>query len=186
MSRWLLCSLALHIVIITYFLRVTPPEMPAESAAISVDIHKPLAKRVSASGHGGQTARINPHVPDVERIEASKEAEREISAPMEAKSNIYYSFYKRIWSQAFLDWRNEVSSIVSRKKLTRVYQTKLWLIWTSKGMIESIVLVQSSGVPELDRAAIKAFEGRFVPNPPKTLVDKDGKFRLLWTFTVGG
>lgn len=184
MKYSLLTSLLLHSLLLVCIL----PRKYTTSIPIEIIVNQATPIKTVGKGHlssGRRAAQAVPEAPEGELSKAAKEIEAELNNPMEAKTTVYWSFYKRVWNEAFLGWRNDVNGVWQRKKLTRVYQTKLWLILSESGMVEQIMLVQSSGVPELDAAAIKAFTGRFIPHPPKTLVDKDGKIRLLWTFTVG-
>jgi TonB family protein len=104
----------------------------------------------------------------------------------------YYSFFGRVEEAIYPHWARNVESSMERLPAQQQKQlanhdlnTFLDIIIDAEGhYIESIVL-QSSGVPEIDRAAIEAFaSAKFFPNPPKEMVKADNKIHLKYQFTV--
>jgi protein TonB len=103
----------------------------------------------------------------------------------------YYGFYARIRMQLEQYWSSELKaksqglfkkgrSIASGQELI----TNLEITIDQAGKIKKVVIVTTSGVQEIDEAAIDAFEkaGPF-PNPPKDMVTS-GEATLRWGFVV--
>lgn len=181
---WLLTSLLVHTLIGAILTHKYSSDLQEPPLSIDVSIHKP---RLSIPIHGHKVGAGSGQLPSTpsEITQALAEVQREIDEPINAKVNVYTLYYERVKQSHFLDWRNEVAGIVQTKRLTRFYQTVLWVILRADGLVEQVLIVKPSVVPELDQAALRAFTGKFIPNPPKSLVDKDGKIRILWTFNVG-
>lgn len=103
----------------------------------------------------------------------------------------YYGFYHRIKQKLEQYWGNSI-----KKKATALWKsgrripasenkiTSLEITLDSAGNIVSINVKGSSGVRELDDAAVESFNkaGPF-PNPPKGLV-KNGTAKIEWGFVV--
>lgn len=103
----------------------------------------------------------------------------------------YYGFYHRIKQKLEQYWGNSL-----RKKAEALYKqgrripasenriTSLTITMDSMGNIVDIVINATSGVRELDDAAIESFKqaGPF-PNPPKGMI-KDGLAQIEWGFVV--
>lgn len=103
----------------------------------------------------------------------------------------YYGFYHRIrqkleqfWGLNIQEKANKIfkegRSIASDSNLI----TGLTIALNDKGEIVDIVLKSTSGVKELDEAAVESFNqaGPF-PNPPKGMI-RDGKAVIDWGFVV--
>ncbi|MDH4466963.1 MAG: energy transducer TonB, partial [Bacteriovoracaceae bacterium] len=103
----------------------------------------------------------------------------------------FYGFYARIRGQLEQYWGSELKSkssslfkkgrsIASGQELI----TNLEITIDKEGKIIKVAIVTTSGVQEIDEAAIDAFEkaGPF-PNPPKELV-LSGEAILRWGFVV--
>ena len=104
----------------------------------------------------------------------------------------FYGFYHRIREKLEQFWGNNIKdeadkifkqgrSIASDNNLVTGLKIKI----NSKGEIVDIVLKSTSGLKELDDAAIKSFNqaGPF-PNPPKGMIKADGKAIIEWGFVV--
>ncbi|MBD66818.1 MAG: hypothetical protein CME62_16565 [Halobacteriovoraceae bacterium] len=104
----------------------------------------------------------------------------------------YYGFYHRIrqkleqfWGRNIQEQANKIykqgRSIASATNLITNVVIKL----DSEGKIVNIILKSTSGVKELDDAAIESFNqaGPF-PNPPKGMLKADGKAVVEWGFVV--
>ena len=63
--------------------------------------------------------------------------------------------------------------------------TQLQVLLDPNGSIQKISRLASSGFPEIDDAAVEAFNraGPF-PNPPKGMLDSDGLVRIRWDFIL--
>ena len=104
----------------------------------------------------------------------------------------FYGFYHRIREKLEQFWGNNIQteaekifkqgrSIASESNLI----TGLTIKINSVGEIVDITLKSTSGIKELDDAAVKSFNqaGPF-PNPPKNMIKSDGKATIEWGFVV--
>jgi len=105
----------------------------------------------------------------------------------------YYGFYHRIKKKLEQHWGNSL-----RKKAESLYKqgrripasenriTSLMITMDNMGNIVDIKINSTSGVRELDDAAIESFKkaGPF-PNPPRGMI-KDGHAQIEWGFVVKG
>jgi len=103
----------------------------------------------------------------------------------------YYGFYHRIRQKLEQHWGNSL-----RKKAGSIFKqgrrvpaskeriTSLSVFIDKNGSIVSVIIKGTSGVKELDDAAVESFNkaGPF-PNPPKGLI-KNGIARIEWGFVV--
>ena len=103
----------------------------------------------------------------------------------------YYGFYFRIKQQLEQYWGSSI-----REKITKVYKrdgrfpasdkflTSVKVVLDKSGQIVDVVIKGSSGVSELDDAAVESFNraGPF-PNPPKGMM-VNGKASIEWGFAV--
>lgn len=104
----------------------------------------------------------------------------------------FYGFYHRIRQKLEQYWGNNLQeeadkifkqgrSIASDNNLI----TSLTIKLDSTGKIVNIIMNSTSGLKELDDAAVKSFNqaGPF-PNPPKGMLKADGKAVIEWGFVV--
>lgn len=103
----------------------------------------------------------------------------------------YYGFYHRIrqkleqfWGRSIQEKAQELASAGRRVPSSEELITALVVVLNSEGSVIDIFLKGSSGVKELDDAAIEAFNdaGPF-PNPPKGLI-QNGKVTIEWGFVI--
>lgn len=101
----------------------------------------------------------------------------------------FYGFYYRIKQRLEQHWGNslrEKAKRLSRRNISSNGNkiTALVVILDSFGRIINVHLKSTSGVEELDSAAIESFNkaGPF-PNPPKEMLE-DGKAKIEWGFVV--
>lgn len=103
----------------------------------------------------------------------------------------YFSYYHRIKELLRQYWKPNVE-----RKIVKMWRkgknigeaehvTKLLVLLTPRGKIEKIAKIETSGVREIDDAAVEAFEkaGPF-PHPPKGIIDTDGFVRIRWDFIL--
>ncbi|MFA5584572.1 MAG: energy transducer TonB [Bacteriovoracaceae bacterium] len=103
----------------------------------------------------------------------------------------YYGFYFRIRQKLEQFWGRSIQEtaqkLISEERMISrddEHVTALRIVLDKKGHITSIKVLGSSGVRELDDAAIKAFnEAGPFPHPPKGLIVK-GRVTLQWGFVV--
>lgn len=104
----------------------------------------------------------------------------------------YFSFFERVRRQLEQYWqpglRERLNAMIERGRhlaSDQEHSTKLTVIMSSEGEITKILVDGSSGVLDLDQAAIEAFNkaGPF-PNPPRGLIGNDGTVRIDWAFIL--
>lgn len=103
----------------------------------------------------------------------------------------YYGFYHRIrqrleqfWGASLQDTAKDLAKSGRQLSMDDEHVTSLQITLDHVGKIVSIRILGSSGVQELDNAAIESFNdaGPF-PNPPKGMI-KNGIVTLEWGFVV--
>lgn len=103
----------------------------------------------------------------------------------------YYGFYHRIrqkleqfWGRSLYEKAEQMATAGRRVPASEELVTALRITLDDKGRIVAIEVLGSSGIKELDDAAIESFnEAGPFPNPPKDLV-VNGKVTLEWGFVV--
>jgi TonB family protein len=103
----------------------------------------------------------------------------------------YYGFYHRIrqkleqfWGRSLYAKAEQMAKEGRRVPASEEVITSLVITLDPQGEIVAIKIVGSSGIKELDDAAIESFnEAGPFPNPPKGLI-VDGKVTLEWGFVV--
>ena len=105
----------------------------------------------------------------------------------------YHSYYSRIRRQLEFHWEGQV-----RSQLTRYFKsnrrpaslnedkiTTVILELNSAGLLVKLNLMTSSGLQELDSAAIEALRAAApFPNPPQGLIEEDGTVKIRWDFVL--
>ena len=151
----------------------------------------------------------NPFAPKLELQKMAKRARQQDGTPnatddhlkdialgmetyLNTREYVYYTYYNRIKSQLRQYWgpnvRKKVEALVRQgrfvaSKSSRV--TKLVIVLDNKGDLVKIQVMDRSGLRDLDDAAIEAFRAAApFPNPPKGMVEKDGKIRIKWDFIL--
>ncbi len=103
----------------------------------------------------------------------------------------YYGFYHRIkqkleqfWGRSLYDKAEQMAKTGRRVPASEDLITSLQVTLNQKGEILAVRIIGTSGIKELDDAAIESFnEAGPFPNPPKGLV-QNGKVTLEWGFVV--
>ena len=104
----------------------------------------------------------------------------------------YFGFYQRIREKLEAQWGNKLREQARSLRMKgrgiasgSHYITSLTITLDHKGRIIRVHLKNSSGVHELDQAAIHSFNqaGPF-PNPPRDVLRKDGTAIVKWNFVV--
>lgn len=142
----------------------------------------PLTHSPAVAANNVMTAS-NDYIPDVE------------NGPINALNSerfIYYSFFSRIEERLYPLWENNVESTMERlspsvqkQLLNHNWITNLEVLIDPQGHYLESIVIQSSGIPEIDMAAINAFaSAKFFPNPPKEMVKGDNKIHLNYAFVV--
>lgn len=103
----------------------------------------------------------------------------------------YYGFYHRIkqkleqfWGRSLQDKSEQLARAGRRVPASEELITSLQVTLDSSGEVLAVRIIGTSGIKELDDAAVESFKeaGPF-PNPPKGLI-RDGKVTLEWGFVV--
>jgi hypothetical protein len=100
--------------------------------------------------------------------------------------SVYYSFYARMYEQIGPLWQSIVSEKVYKvHPAPGEYITQADIVFDSEGNYVEAVINRSSGIPEIDQAIPAAWRKvpRF-PNPPRGLIQPDGKIHMGWSFAV--
>jgi protein TonB len=103
----------------------------------------------------------------------------------------YFSYYHRIKELLRQHWKPNIEARVykmwerGRQLSSSELTTKVLVLLSEQGAVRKISKVSGSGVPELDEAAVEAFEKAApFPNPPKGIIDSDGFVRIRWDFIL--
>jgi len=114
-----------------------------------------------------------------------------VNTLLNTKEFVFYSFYERIREKLSHTWRTQLSHEMDQvfangRTLGFDRKTKIQIELDPRGQLKNVKLLGSSGVNELDRAAINAFKmAAPFPNPPKGMVDDTGSFvAIKWDFVV--
>ncbi len=105
---------------------------------------------------------------------------------------VYYTYYNRIKARLRQYWepkiKEKVSSILRQGRTiasTSEKTTKIVIILNELGTLEKIQVIGPSGMTDLDDAAVEAFRAAApFPNPPKGIIEEDGKIRIRWDFIL--
>jgi hypothetical protein len=105
---------------------------------------------------------------------------------LNTSESIYYSFYSRMYEQIGPLWQSLLSQIVyQRKPAPGEYVTSADVVFDAEGNFLEARIMQGSGITEFDNAVPAAWKKvpKF-PNPPRGLIQSDGKIHMGWTFAV--
>ncbi len=100
--------------------------------------------------------------------------------------SVYYSFYARIFETIGPLWQSRVRDVVYGMRLHQGnYTTRAEVIFDADGNHVETIIHESAGYSQLDQAVISSWQRipRF-PNPPRGLIQSDGKIHMGWSFTV--
>lgn len=111
---------------------------------------------------------------------------------LNTKEYAYFSFYQRVRRQLEQFWepglRKRLKDMFDRGRQLandQEHTTRLTVTLSGEGTITRIQVEGTSGLLDLDQAAIDAFNkaGPF-PNPPKGMVENDGTVKVEWEFVL--
>lgn len=151
----------------------------------------------------------NPFAPKLELEKLAKAAQKKQGTPnatddhlkdvaigmetyLNTREYVYYTYYNRIKSRLRQHWgpnvRKKVEALVRQGRFIASSSnriTKLVIVLNESGDLVKIQVMDRSGVRDLDDAAIEAFRAAApFPNPPKGMLEKDGKIRIKWDFIL--
>lgn len=115
-----------------------------------------------------------------------------IQTLLSTREFVYYSYYSRIKDQIRQYWGptvREKVKVIYRKGRTLASATdkvtQVIVTLNARGELETVEVIGASGVKDLDDAAIEAFRAAApFPNPPKGIIEKDGRIRIRWDFIL--
>lgn len=160
--------------------RITPVEegVPSQSR----DWRTLSMRDLSLGSDGGASGATD------DKLEGVAEGDRTILSTREYR---FFSYYQRIKDLLRQQWKPRVErkmlSLWGRGKTVKEDElvTRVLVTLDDVGKVRKIARITSSGVLELDEAAIESFEraGPF-PNPPKGIIESDGLVRIRWDFIL--
>jgi protein TonB len=156
------------------------PGFDAYAALNKKEIQKQLAQMGSGSDQSSTTNDSLENVKD------------DLITRLNTKEYKYFGYYNRIKNQLNQWWVPKV-----QQKFTKMMRqgrtiaseenkiTKLVITLNDSGYLVNVQVLAESGVRDLDEAAIEAFRSAApFPNPPKGMVDSDGKVKIRWDCVV--
>ncbi len=109
---------------------------------------------------------------------------------LNTKEFLYASYLNRIRRLVNFYWSQNLDNLPNSVTLAKPrYTTTIEAVLDGNGALETLVVTDESGSPELDDAVVRAFQiaGPY-PNPPEGLLEKDGRAylpRMGFTVTLG-
>lgn len=163
--------------------------------AIALEEEKAMAKAMEGSGKSSQALGIENGKAGVNGLAQSNDFVEDVPlgdmTNLNTTENKYYGFYHRIrqkleqhWGSSIKDKAKNLYRSKNRIPASENLITSVTVILNDKGNIVDIKIEGTSGVRELDQAAIESFNkaGPF-PNPPKGLL-VGGRATIQWGFVV--
>lgn len=121
-----------------------------------------------------------------------KDVDKGLQTMLSTREFLYYSYYNRIKSKIRQYWEPNVREsvkIIYRKgrsiASSKDRVTQVLITLNANGDLQRIEVITQSGIKPIDDAAVKAFkQAAPFPNPPKGMVENDGKIRIRWDFIL--
>ncbi|MEK6627830.1 MAG: energy transducer TonB [Bdellovibrionota bacterium] len=118
--------------------------------------------------------------------------EDDLMTRLNTKEYKYFGYYSRIKNQLNQWWvpkvQQKFAKMLSQGRTIASEEnkiTKLVIILNNSGHLVAVQVLAESGVRDLDDAAIEAFRSAApFPNPPKGMVDSDGRVKIRWDCVV--
>jgi outer membrane biosynthesis protein TonB len=105
---------------------------------------------------------------------------------LNAQESVYYSFFARLYDAIGPLWQSRIRGVPYHRRVNSgEYSTVVDVVLDQSGNLVEVRRIQSSGIEEFDLAVDESWKkiGNF-PNPPRGLLDQEGKVHTGWTFTV--
>lgn len=105
---------------------------------------------------------------------------------LNTQESVFYSFYARIYEAIGPLWQSHIREVPYQRRVNPgEYSTVVDVVLDRSGNLVDVKQLQSSGIPEFDRAVQTSWRRleRF-PNPPHGLLNAEGMVHIGWTFTV--
>ncbi len=138
---------------------------------------------VGSEPKGSDASATDDHIKDIQMG---------VQTLLSTREFIYYTYYNRIKARLRQYWepkiKEKVSNILRQGRTiasTSEKITKIVIILNESGTLEKIQVIGPSGMTDLDDAAVEAFRAAApFPNPPKGIIEEDGKIRIRWDFIL--
>ncbi len=121
-------------------------------------------------------------------------ADKGLVTLVNSKAFKYYAYCKRIKDKIQTLWEPQIKSKVMKhfgknrfaaSVDEEEHTTKAIIILDAQGILESVQVIGSSGLEDMDESAVEAFRAASpFPNPPLGIIDPDGKIRIRWDFVL--
>lgn len=106
---------------------------------------------------------------------------------------IYYSYFARMKEQLYWRWTQYIKKELLERAFSfnkfvneyksRYFSTSLYVYLSPEGEVQDMRVVKSSGVEDIDSAALHAFLlAEPFPNPPRGLIEEDGYIHIKQMF----
>lgn len=105
---------------------------------------------------------------------------------LNARESVFYSFYARLYEAIGPIWQSGINETGPGAPVNEGdYTTIVDVVFDAEGRLLEIRQLRGSGVRVFDEAVFRAWRrvGRF-PNPPRGLLDAEGRVHTAWTFNV--
>ena len=150
-----------------------------------------LSPRYSLTPNSIQEEAKNPGRPS-QTDDYLKDVDVGMQTLLSTREFLYYSYYQRIKEALRQHWEptvREKVKIMFRRGRTLASAkdriTQVLITLDSAGDLIRVEVLGQSGVQDLDEAAIEAFrKSAPFPNPPKGIVESDGRIRIRWDFIL--
>ncbi len=154
----------------------TPPPTPSANAESS---DQPLIQK----GKSGRESASRDYL---------KDKEKGLQTLLNTREFAFYTYYQRIRNKIQFLWEPAIEQKVRhlfrqgrRIASTQNHITKVMIVLNHQGQLEKVQVLEKSSWRDLDSAAVEAFRAAEpFPNPPKGIVEKDGKIRIRWDFIL--
>lgn len=188
MTKYLGISLGLHLALLvganfSWTVESTPQSVDVDF--IERPVVKPAPRSAQPTGGQGSGSGTKHQAPESEYERGIKGLEFEQKHPLEAPGFIYSTYFDRVREQLKPLW----VPCIRRCNTGRgeVFRTYIRLIIDRGGILVGWVLLRPSGelcVDECARSAAEGLKEYPIPNPPKGLIEGDGRGRMNWLFHV--
>lgn len=157
-------------------------EPSGKTAGVKRDWKTLSIKDLGVGGDGGASAATDDRLSDIIY------GERTVLSTREFK---FFSYYHRIKELLRQYWKpnveRQLAKLWSRGRNIGEEEmvTQVLVLLDTNGVIQKISRVGTSGITEVDEAAVEAFQRAApFPNPPKGMQDDDGFVRIRWDFIL--
>jgi protein TonB len=142
-----------------------------------------LSQMIRGSGPAGGGSQNDDHLEKV--VEG-------METVLNTREFLYYGYYSRIKAKIRQHWEPIIKSKITRLlkqgrhvASTQSRVTQIIILLDEGGELIKVQVVGASGIEDLDQAAVEAFRAAApFPNPPRGMIEEDGKIRIRWDFIL--